>query len=215
MAGPTLVGATGFILPDQHRWPVTLAYGGIRLTPFRRRDITEWSEVRRRNQAWLQPWDATSPTRTPRRGVRPMVAGLRRDARAGRVVPWLIRDGRVLGSPLIGQCTLGSVVLGSARFATVGYWIDERAAGHGVMPLAVAMATDYAMRTMGLHRVEICIRPENAASLRVVEKLGFRYEGMRLRFIHIAGDWRDHKCFALDTSEVGEGLAQRALGGLR
>ena len=57
--------------------------------------------------------------------------------------------------------------------------------------------------------MEICIRPENAPSLRVVEKLGFRYEGLRRRFIHINGDWRDHFCFALTVEELPQGVLRR------
>jgi [ribosomal protein S5]-alanine N-acetyltransferase len=59
------------------------------------------------------------------------------------------------------------------------------------------------------HRMEICIRPENQPSLRVVEKLGFRYEGLRRRFIHINGDWRDHFAFALVAEEVPRGVLRR------
>jgi ribosomal-protein-alanine N-acetyltransferase len=66
---------------------------------------------------------------------------------------------------------------------------------------------------MGLHRMEICIRPENEPSLRVVEKLGFRYEGLRRRFIHINGDWRDHFCFALTVEELPQGVLRRWLDG--
>ena len=62
---------------------------------------------------------------------------------------------------------------------------------------------------MRLHRIEIAIRPENAASLRVVEKLGFRPEGVRPRYLHIDGDWRDHLVFALNAEEAGEGLVRR------
>ena len=64
---------------------------------------------------------------------------------------------------------------------------------------------------LGLHRMEICIRPENEPSLRVVEKLGFRYEGLRRRYIHINGDWRDHFCFALVTDELPTGVLRRWL----
>jgi ribosomal-protein-alanine N-acetyltransferase len=60
-----------------------------------------------------------------------------------------------------------------------------------------------------LHRMEICIRPENGPSLRVVEKLGFRYEGLRRRFIHINGEWRDHYSFALVAEEVPRGVLRR------
>jgi ribosomal-protein-alanine N-acetyltransferase len=71
------------------------------------------------------------------------------------------------------------------------------------MPLALAAACDHAFIALGLHRVEVNIRPENSASLRVVEKLGFRDEGMRLRYLHIAGEWRDHRSFALTTEDLG------------
>ena len=67
----------------------------------------------------------------------------------------------------------------------------------------------YACDVLELHRVEINIRPENAASIRVVEKLGFRYEGLRERYLHINGDWRDHYSYALCVDDVPEGLLAR------
>ena len=75
--------------------------------------------------------------------------------------------------------------------------------------LDVALVTDYLFKNVGLHRVEIDIRPENAASLRVVEKLGFRFEGLKERFIHINGAWRDHYVFALTSEEVPGGILNR------
>ena len=62
---------------------------------------------------------------------------------------------------------------------------------------------------VGLHRVEASIRPENTASRRVVEKLGFRDEGVRVRQLHINGAWRDHLCYALTAEEVPQGLMPR------
>lgn len=75
------------------------------------------------------------------------------------------------------------------------------------MPLALAAALDHAVLALGLHRVEVNIRPENTASLRVVEKLEFRDEGMRLRYLHIDGEWRDHRCFALTSEDMGPSSA--------
>ncbi|MDR1214325.1 MAG: GNAT family N-acetyltransferase [Propionibacteriaceae bacterium] len=203
------------VLPRQHRWPVGLRFGDLWLTAFGRRDLSEWKTVRHRNASWLDPWEATPPDRRQRRrSGRAMVAFFQSEARHGRMVPWLIRpDQAGRPGPLIGQCTLSNIVYGSARFASIGYWIDQDWAGRGLVPAAVALTTDYAMTVMGLHRVEVCVRPENAASLRVVEKLGFRYEGVRPRYIHIAGAWRDHKCFALDASDVPDGLCARLIGG--
>jgi len=110
---------------------------------------------------------------------------------------------------LVGQLTVANIVWGSACSATIGYWVDRAVAGRGVMPTAVALVTDHCFRTVGLHRIEINIRPENAASLRVVEKLGFRYEGVRVRLLHIHGSWADHRSFALTAEEVPEGVLAR------
>jgi ribosomal-protein-alanine N-acetyltransferase len=77
------------------------------------------------------------------------------------------------------------------------------------MPLAVAMTVDHCFTTAGLHRVEICIRPENTNSLRVVEKLGVREVGYAPRFLHIDGAWRDHRIFAITVEECPEGLVAR------
>jgi ribosomal-protein-alanine N-acetyltransferase len=123
------------------------------------------------------------------------------------VLPFVI----TLDDRLVGQVTVGGITWGSLWSAHIGYWVDSRVAGQGVMPTAVALAGDHAFRVLGLHRLEINVRPENAASLRVVEKLGFRDEGVRRRFLHIAGDWRDHRTFALTTEEVPEGLLARWL----
>jgi ribosomal-protein-alanine N-acetyltransferase len=82
----------------------------------------------------------------------------------------------------------------------VGYWIDSAVAGRGIMPIAVAMALDYCLGVLHLHRVEVSIRPQNQSSLRVAEKLGLRREGDRPAFLHIDGDWRDHVIFVADSA---------------
>ena len=69
-----------------------------------------------------------------------------------------------------------------------------------------ALAIDHCFAAVGLHRVEVNIRPENTASLRVVEKLGFRQESNHERYLHIDGEWRDHLGFALTADDVPEGL---------
>ena len=196
--------------PAEHRWPVALSYGQLLLTPFHRRDIDEVSMVRSRNASWLSPWDATTPIRmaAPANPARRM-RSLWDQARRGYTLPWLIRWAQPDSSPVIGQCTVSNIVYGSALSGAIGYWIDQRYAGRSITPAAVALATEYAMRTLKLHRIEICIRPENKASLRVVEKLGFRYEGRRPRYIHIAGAWRDHEVFALTAEEIPNGLRPR------
>jgi ribosomal-protein-alanine N-acetyltransferase len=130
---------------------------------------------------------------------------LDRQARQGRLLPFAVTYDEVM----VGQLSVSGIAWGSACWAQMGYWLDRGHAGRGIMATAVAMACDHCWFTMGLHRIEIAIRPENAASLRVVEKLGFRHEGRAPRYLHIDGDWRDHLLFALTAEEVPEGLLAR------
>ncbi|MFB4194404.1 GNAT family N-acetyltransferase [Streptomyces carpaticus] len=192
-------------------WPVELRDGAVALRPIRQRDQRVWREVNQRNRDWLRPWEATIPPPPPghlpghRPTYRQMVRHLRAEAQAGRMLPFVVTyEGR-----LAGQLTVAGITWGSMCSAHIGYWIDQDVAGRGVMPAAVALVTDHCFRSVGLHRVEICIRPENGPSRRVVEKLGFRSEGLRPKYLHIDGAWRDHLIYALTVEEVPEGLVER------
>lgn len=181
--------------------------GPIRLRPIAFGDRATWRRVRAANRTWLSPWDATPPARSAEhpRSFRSMVRALRREARAGRQLPFVVEyDGR-----LVGQLTVSGIWRGSAQFGSLGYWIDEAYAGRGIIPRAVAMAIDHCFGPVGLHRIEIAIRPENTASLRVVEKLGISQIGYAPRFLHIDGQWRDHKIFAITREEVPLGMVRR------
>ena len=183
-------------------WESTLAEGRVGLRPIRRRDGRVWREIRARNVDWLEEWEATVPVEGLESGEIPasfgmMVRSMHRSARMGRVT----YDGK-----FVGQLTVGGIAYGSLRSAYIGYWIDKDVAGKGIMPTAVAMALDYCFDQLRLHRVEIHIRPENAASRRVVEKLGIPEEGLRRSYLHIAGDWRDHICYVLVEGDRPEGV---------
>jgi ribosomal-protein-alanine N-acetyltransferase len=110
---------------------------------------------------------------------------------------------------VVGMLTVSGITWGSARWANIGYWISQSHAGRGVTPTAVALVCDHLLTTAGMHRVEIAIRPENAASLRVVAKLGFTEVGLAPRFLHIAGHWRDHRIFQILAEDVPGGLLAR------
>lgn len=191
-------------------WPATLAEGPVGLRPHRLRDAWEWSRVRTLNEAWLARWEPTSPRswrdRHAPSAYYPLYRSLRRGARDGSLLPFVVTwEGR-----LAGQLTLGNVVRGAFCSAYVGYWVDGRLAGRGIVPTALAMAVDHAFTVGGLHRVEVNIRPENQASRRVMEKLGFRQEGFHPRYLHINGDWRDHVGYALTVEDVvPDGLLAR------
>jgi len=188
-------------------WPVVLEDGDVRLRPLRRRDAKTWLGLRAVNANWLERWEASSPV--PVDGPAPtfgeFVRMLSAQARRGTALPFAVdHEGR-----LVGQLTVSSISYGSLRSASIGYWVSQHVAGRGVIPTAVALATDHCFGTLGLHRVEVNIRPENRPSLRVVEKLGFRDEGLRERYLHIAGEWCDHRTFALTAEELPGGLLAR------
>ncbi|MFM6974298.1 MAG: GNAT family N-acetyltransferase [Agromyces sp.] len=191
-----------------------LTDGDCSVRMIRRRDAHELHGLLSANRTWLEPWEATYPSQ--RASVQPSLADirasirvLRRQARAGSTVPCVIEwRGR-----MVGQLNVSSVARGSLSSAVIGYWIAEDAAGQGLTTRAVALITDWCFSSFGLHRMEICVRPENAASQRVVQKLGFRFEGLRRRFIHINGAWADHFCYALVREEVPEGVLSRFQSG--
>ena len=183
----------------------TLSDGAIRIRPIRVRDARVLEAELIRNRSWLRQWEASNPHGPAGFDVKASIRSLQTHARTGGGLPFAVEyDGQ-----FAGQLNVSGISYGSLSSATLGYWVAERFAGLGVTPTAVALATDYCFFTLGLHRMEICIRPENAASLRVVQKLGFRYEGLRRRYIHINGDWRDHFCFGLVVEEVRTGVLRR------
>jgi [ribosomal protein S5]-alanine N-acetyltransferase len=186
-------------------WPVTVTArraGGppVILRALNTKDRHQWEALRAANTEWLRPWEATSPgPATTGLTFRQVVRHFDREAGQGHIQPFVIEtEGR-----LVGQMHLFGIAWGSLRSACAGYWVAESVAGQGIMPFALAAACDHAFLVLGLHRVEVNIRPENIASLRVVEKLGFREEGLRRRYLHIDGEWRDHRSFALTSEDLG------------
>lgn len=183
-------------------WPAQLAWGPVELHPPRRRDAEEWSRVRIANEAWLAPWEptATGPwaARHTPGTYRAMRRAVLRRASTGLSLPFVLRvEGR-----LAGQVTIDNVVRGALRSGNLGYWVDRSVAGRGMASLAVALVCDHAFGPARLHRLQADVRPENAPSRRLVERLGFRHEGLLRRYLDIDGDWRDHDTFALLAEDV-------------
>jgi [ribosomal protein S5]-alanine N-acetyltransferase len=183
-------------------WPARLSAGPVGLRPPRLRDGRAWGEIRLRNERWLTKWEPSSTHPWGERNAMtawpPLVSALRKAARAGTMLPFVI----TYGGKLVGQVNVSNIVHGVLRSCTVGYWVDEAVAGRGIVPTALALTIDHCFGEVGLHRVEVDIRPENTASLRVVEKLGLRREGYYERFLDIDGDWRDHLAFAVTAEEL-------------
>lgn len=192
----------------KQRWPAFLIGDEISLRPLRFRDHGRWNAVRAENRAWLSPWEATIPLIYPedeadeRTIALPsyfeMVRNLNSEARNGRSFSFAIWK----GSNLIGQISLGGVIYGALRGGHIGYWIDRNYANKGYTSAAVVLLTDFAFNTLKLHRIEINLRPENAASRRVAEKAGYVFESNRPKYLHIDGNWRDHICFVKENLSI-------------
>ena len=126
---------------------------------------------------------------------------LNREMRALRSISlgvWLTKGSERI---LIGQITLGGIIFGAMRGAHIGYWIDQRYASRGYTTRAVKLLTKFGFEKLKLHRIEISLRPENEASKKVALKAGYILEGSRNRYLHIAGDWRDHITFVKEKPE--------------
>lgn len=186
-----------------------LTHGDVTLRLLRVRDSKALERLILGNREWLRPWEATNPFGPNSFDIKAMTKGLVRQLDNQTGLPFVIEH----QGQIVGQLNVANILYGSVSNAVIGYWVVPEVAGKGITPTAVALATDYLFNVVGLHRVEIDIRPENVASLRVVEKLGFRFEGLKERYIHINGAWRDHYVFALTHEEVIGGVLNRWVEG--
>jgi ribosomal-protein-alanine N-acetyltransferase len=168
-------------------------------------DFDSFSEVRRRNGRWLTDWEplrhasAADPA-TDREAFERRCEVRDRERAAGNAYTY----GIFVDSVFVGEINLNGVSRGSMQSATIGYWIDRAKAGHGYVPEAVVVLARNAFEQLRLHRLEICIIPRNANSLRVVDKLGWRHEGRAERFLEINGVWEDHDRFGFTSEEWAE-----------
>lgn len=189
--------------------PLEVRAGVVRLRPARLRDGALWSRIRLAERAELEPWEPSAELDwTARHSVSAwpaMYSGLRGEARRGRMLPYVIEvDGRFRG-----QLTIGNVTHGALRSAWIGYWVSREVTGGGVATGALALGLDHCFGRVLLHRVEATVRPENAASRRVLEKVGFREEGLLKRYLDVDGAWRDHLLVAMTVEEISGSVVGR------
>jgi [ribosomal protein S5]-alanine N-acetyltransferase len=109
------------------------------------------------------------------------------------------------GDELVGRIQLSGISRGPFQNAYLGYFVSERHNGRGYATEAVRQAVHAAFGELGLHRVQAGVIPRNLASIRVLEKAGFREEGLALRYLQIAGVWEDHKLYAVTAEEWPSG----------
>ena len=173
------------------------------LRPALGRDHLRLDRVRRSNSDWLGEWEATLPPGSDEilPSLTEYVRKIDRDQRAGRA---LVMCAEVDGRP-VGQFSLSSVHRGALSQGSLGYWVSRDVAHMGVGSLCAALMIDLVIGELGLHRVEVNVRPENERSLGLCRKLGLREEGYKVRYMAINHRWADHVAFAIDAESLPEG----------
>jgi len=165
------------------------------LRPPRHSDYREWAKVRLESRDFLKPWEPHwASDHLTRRAFRHRVHWSARAIRTERAYPFFIfLKG---GGDFIGAVTLDNLRRGPAQSGTVGYWISENQARNGYMRESLTALLSYSFSTLDLGRIEAGCLPENKASRRVLEKSGFKYEGVAQAYLQIDGRWRDHVLYA-------------------
>lgn len=169
---------------------------GVWLRPPNMNDYAPWAELRALSRDHLTPWEPAWPRdELTRTAFRRRVRHYQREAREDLGYAFLLfADG---SDTLLGGVTLSNVRRGITQSATLGYWLGRPHLRHGYMSEAVAAIVPYTFDDLRLHRIEAAAMPSNVASIRVLERNGFRREGLARRYLKINGAWQDHILHAL------------------
>jgi ribosomal-protein-alanine N-acetyltransferase len=176
--------------------PATTAIRAVRPS-----DADVLLELRLRNREFLAPWDPLRPASFfSRAGQAEWIALQQRawadDRGYGFVMLDTSDDDRV-----VGGINLFNIVRSARQSAGMGYWVDEASGSRGHATAAVRLMAQFAFEHLGLHRLEPAVMPRNVRSTRVMEKAGFKREGLAVRYLRIAGVWEDHALYALTAEE--------------
>lgn len=172
------------------------------IRPFAARDLDELLALRLANREFLEPYESRRDERFYTADGQARELRLDREAwTSGVGYGFAVLDISARVDRLIGRVALANVILGSWRNATLGYWIDQASGSRGHATEAVLLALKIGFEELGLHRVQPAVMPRNERSIRVVQKCGFRDEGLALRYLQINGIWEDHRIFAMTAEE--------------
>lgn len=101
---------------------------------------------------------------------------------------------------LIGDISLTQIVRGDLQSCCTGFTVDKEYNGKGYTTEALQLVVDFAFKELKLHRIEAGAMPDNIASIRVLEKVGFKKEGIAKENLKINGKWTDHQILAIINS---------------
>jgi len=165
------------------------------LRPPQMRDFEQWARLRRESQAFLAPWEPQwSRDHLSACAFRNRVVWSERSIRQGEAYPLLLirqKDGQI-----VGGVTLSNVRRQPAQATTLGYWVGEPYAMQGYMTETLTAVREHAFASLDLSRLEAACLPDNVGSRRLLERCGFKYEGVAQAYLQIDGRWRDHVLYA-------------------
>lgn len=170
------------------------------LRPPQHGDFAAWSALRRSSMEFLVPWEPSwAGDHLTRKAFTNRVYWAQRSVAGGSAVPLFLM--RREDNALMGAITLDNVRRGPAQAGTLGYWIGEVYTRQGYMREAIHAVVHHAFVQMDLSRIEAACLPENAASRGLLEKSGFKYEGVAQSYLQINGRWRTHVLYAALRSD--------------
>lgn len=167
----------------------------LTLRPPTHADFRPWAMLRAESRDFLTPWEPTwAPEHLSRKAFTNRVYWAQRSISGGTALPLFIV--RRTDQELLGAITLDHIKRGPAQSGTTGYWIGERYARQGFMREAIESMVHYAFTTLDLSRIEAGCLPENMPSRSLLEKCGYKYEGVAQSYLQINGRWRNHVLYA-------------------
>jgi ribosomal-protein-alanine N-acetyltransferase len=159
------------------------------------RDFREWAKLRHESKAFLSPWEPIwAPDHLSRASFTNRVYWSQRAVKNGNAVPLFVFHKEA--GQLVGAITLDNIRRGPSQVGTIGYWVGQQYARQGFMSEAIIAMVAHAFGALDLSRVESACLPDNVASRGVLEKAGFKYEGVAQSYIQINGRWRNHVLYA-------------------
>lgn len=177
------------------RRKLRLATDRLLLRPPAQSDFNQWRALREQGAGFLKPWEPTwAPDHLTRKSFSNRVYWSNRSITQKSAIPLLLFDHQ--SGVLVGAITLDNIRRGPSQEATLGYWVGEEFARQGYMSEAISAVVHYAFTHLDLSRVQAACLPENKASRGLLEKSGFKYEGVAQSYLQINGRWRNHVLYA-------------------
>ena len=170
-------------------------------------DEAEISDYYSRNFAHFKPWQ---PTRPPGfdsldnwKARLPKILTLHEERQAAFFV---IEHSGVASQSIVGHCSLSQIYYGPFCACYLGYGLDEKNQGRGIMSASLQQVIGFAFDQLRLHRIMANYMPHNLRSAAVLKGLGFKIEGKAEKYLAIDGQWQDHILTSLTNHQSAPDL---------